>query len=359
MKIDPFRLERWLLEKAEIDLGGGGVANLQLREVVPQFSGETQLMYGQTCGSDALRGLVAEWYGVEAENVLITSGTSEANLLVNLTLLEPGDEYFTEVPQYEQTTAFVRMLGAKVKPFHLIEEKGWAPDLEEIKLRMNRRTKLVFLDNPNNPTGAVMSQSEIQALCEMAERVGAYVHCDNALRGSEADGKPAATPEFYERGVVTGSISKLGATSPRIGWIVADKEVIERCWVMKDYTTLSHCGIGEGIAERLMANRARYLKRNLAIRQANMETWEEWYKENLDLVTCEEPAAGFTVFPKYRNRLGSTKFSERLLKEEGVLVSPGDQFGVERHLRINIGAKGETLGDGLERIGRFMRRILK
>ncbi len=359
MKIDPFRLERWLLEKAEIDLGGGGVAKLQLREVVPQMSGEIVMKYGRTCGSDALRGLVAEWYGVEPENILITSGTSEANLIVNFALLEQGDEYFTEVPQYEQTTGFARMLGAKVKPYHLIEEKGWAPDLEELKERMNRRTKIVFLDNPNNPTGAVMTQGEMQALCEIAERVGAYVHCDNALRGSEGDGKPAATPEFYERGVVTGSISKLGATSPRIGWIVADKEIIKRCWTMKDYTTLSHCGIGEQIAERLMSNRARYLKRNLSIRVANAATWAAWCKENSDLITCVEPNGGFTVFPRYKNRLGSTKLVERLLKEEGVMVSPGDQFGVERHLRINIGTKGETLDNGLERIGRFMRRILK
>ena len=128
---------------------------------------------------------------------------------------------------------------------------------------------------------------------------------------------------------------------------------------MKDYTTLSHCGIGEGIAEKLLTNRARYLKRNIAIRQTNMGTWAAWYKENSDLVTCSEPLAGFTVFPKYRNRLGSTKFAERLLKEEGVLVGSGDQFGVERHLRINVGNKGETLSNGLERLGRFMRRILK
>ncbi|MGD0802641.1 MAG: aminotransferase class I/II-fold pyridoxal phosphate-dependent enzyme [Candidatus Bathyarchaeia archaeon] len=359
MKIDPFRLERWLLEKADIDLGGGGVAKLQLRDVMPQMSGETMLKYGRTCGSDALRSHVAEWYGVEIENVLITSGTSEANLIVNLALLDQGDEYFTEVPQYEQTTGFARMLGAKVKPFHLIEEKGWAPDLEELKERINRRTKLLFLDNPNNPTGAVMTQEEMQALCEIAERVGAYVHCDNALRGSEIDGKPAATPEFYERGVVTGSISKLGATSPRIGWIVANNEIIDRCWTMKDYTTLSHCGIGEQIAEKLVSNRARYLKRNQSIKEANTKTWATWKESNSDLVTCVEPKGGFTVFPRYKNRLGSTKFTERLLKEEGVMVSPGDQFGVERHLRINIGTKGDTLSNGLERIGRFMHRILK
>lgn len=359
MKIDPFRLERWLLEKAEIDLGGGGVAKLQLRDVVPQVPPDTLMRYGRTCGSDVLRKHVADWYNVDPENVLITSGTSEANLLVNLTLLESGVEYFTEAPHYEQTNGLARMLGVKIKLFHLIEEKGWTPDLDELKEKMTRRTKMIFLDNPNNPTGAIMTQEDMRAICEIAESAGAYVHCDNALRGSEADGKPAPTPDFYEKGIITGSISKLGATSPRIGWIVADNEIIERCWEMKDYTTLSHCGIGEQIAEKLLANKTRYIKRNLTIRKTNMETWLTWQKENPDLVNCIEPGGGFTVFPKYRNRLGSSKFAERLLKEEGVLVSPGDKFGVERHLRINIGTNGNTLSQGLDRLALFMKRVAK
>jgi len=359
LKVDPFRLERWLQEKAEIDLGGGGVAKLPLREVVPQLPSDTAMRYGRTCGSDNLRGLVADWYKVETENVLITSGTSEANLLVNLSMVESGAEYFTEVPQYEQTSGFVRMLGAKVKPFHLDETDGWEPDLSDLKSKLSRRTKMIFLDNPNNPTGAVVKPEGMKALCEMAEDVGAYIHCDNALRGSEADGKPAATPEFYEKGIVTGSISKLGATSPRIGWVVADRDIIERCWEMKDYTTLSHCGIGESIAERLLANKARYIKRNIGIRQDNLRSLAEWATEENDLLNWAEPAAGFTIFPKYRCRLGSSKLCERLLKEEGVLLSPGDHFGVEKHLRINIGTKGDTLPLGLERLARFMRRILK
>lgn len=357
MKIDPFRLEHWKKEKCEIDLAGGDILKLQLKEVMPQLPPNINMKYGATNGSETLRAQVADWYRVEPENILITSGTSEANLLVNLTLLQQGDEYFAEEPRYEQTTGLARMLGVKVKLFHLVEEKGWTPDLKELKEKINRHTKMISLDNPNNPTGAVLTQEEMQSLCEMAERVGAYVHCNNALRGSEADGKTAPTPEFYEKGIITGSISQLGATSPRIGWIIADKEIIDRCAVMKDYTTISHCGIGEQIAERLLTYKTRYLKRNQTIRQANISTWDKWCADNPDIVKCSEPPAGFTVFPRYKNRLGSGKFSERLLKEEGVKVSPGVYFGVERHLRINIGTKGETLADGLERIGRFMRRV--
>ena len=317
------------------------------------------MKYGKTCGSDTLRGLIAGWYDVDAENVLVTNGTSEANLIVNLSLVEQGDEYFTEIPQYEQTSGLVRMLGAKVKPYHLIESKNWSPDLEELKTKISRQSKMIFLNNPNNPTGAQMTQSELEAICEMANRVGAYVHCDNALRGSETSGVVAPTPEFYEKGITTGSISKIGATSPRIGWIIANSDLIKRFWVMKDYTTLSHCGIGEQIAEKLLQNRSRFIKRNMGIRQANTEVFKKWMIENNDLVTCVEPIAGYTAFPKYKNRLGSSKFCEKFLKEEKVLLSPGDQFGVEKHLRINIGSKVDDLVVGLERLTRFMRRMLK
>ena len=90
-----------------------------------------------------------------------------------------------------------------------------------------------------------------------------------------------------------------------------------------------------------------------------METWKAWCKENNDLISCVDPKGGFTAFPKYRNRIGSSKFAEKLLKEEKVLVCPGDQFGIEKHLRINLGTKGDTLLQGLERITRFMRRQIK
>jgi len=227
VRIKPFRLERWLLERAEIDLGGGGVAKLRLRDVVPEFNVDQPMRYGRTDGSEELRGLVAEWYGVEAENVLITSGTSEANLILNLTLLERGDRYVTENPQYEQTTRFAEALGCKVSEFQLVEGDQWRPNIEELKERVVKGTRIVFLDNPNNPTGAVLSRAEMKAVAEVAEDAGAWLHCDNALRGSELTGKPALTPyPGYERGVTTGSISKLGATSPRMGWIVGDPALI-------------------------------------------------------------------------------------------------------------------------------------
>jgi len=358
MRIEPFKLERWLLEKAEHDLGGGGVMKLQLKDVTTEFDYNQYMKYGRTDGSESLKRQVADWCDVDPNNILITSGTSEANLLVNLCLIEKGDEYLTEYPQYEQTSGFAKALGAKVGAYHLEEENDWRSNLEELKEKVTRRTRIIFLDNPNNPTGVLLTKDEMRAFCDIAGDVGAYVHCDNALRGSEADGKPASTPfGLYERGIVTGSISKLGATSPRIGWIIAERELIDRCWVMKDYTTLSHSGLGEYLAEIILKNRRSYIERNLAIRRTNTEMMSDWIRENSDLVSWIRPAAGFTAFPRYHRRTGSTEFCKRLLEEERILLSPGDYFGVDKHLRINIGSKREVLAEVLPRLERFIESL--
>ena len=352
MRIKPFRLERWLLRNAELDLGGGGVSKLRLGDVLPSLDPDTLMKYGRTDGSDEIKESLMDWFpGVEPENILITSGTSEANLILNLTVLEHGDHYLTENPQYGQTVGLARAMGVRVDEFQLREEDGWRPDIEEIKEKITPRTRVVFLDNPNNPTGAVLTRDEMKAISEIAEDAGAYLHCDNALRGSELDGEPALTPlGFTERGVVTGSISKLGATSPRIGWVIGDPGLIERCWVMKDYTTLGHSGLGEAIAVAVLEKRGQLMERNLRISRANLETLGGWIEERPDF-DWRQPEAGFTGFPRYTHEIGSEELCLRLLKEKGVLMSPGSFFGKEQHLRINTGSLGGALAEALARLG--------
>ena len=211
MKFDEFGLERWLLRDSEIDLGGGGVTKLALGDLVAGLDLNQKLKYGRTDGSDYLKRLIADWYQVEVEQVLITSGTSEANLIVNLALLNPGDEYVTEVPMYEQTVSVAKAIGCHIIKFHLIDDRNWKPDLDELNKEVSSKTRIVFLDNPNNPTGALLSKAEMNGICEIAQDAGAWVHCDNALRGSELEESPGHVPfPYYEQSVVTGSISKLG-----------------------------------------------------------------------------------------------------------------------------------------------------
>ena len=294
---------------------------------------------------------------MEPGQVLITSGTSEANLLVNLTLLEPGDGYVTEVPMYEQTVGVARALGCRIGEFHLREEEDWRPDLEGLKEAVSSDTSIVFLDNPQNPTGALLTAAELRAICEIAGDAGAWVHCDNALRGSELDGVPGLVPfPDWERSVVTGSVSKLGATSPRIGWVVGPEELLERCWVAKDYTTLGHSGLGEVLAGRILEMRGKLVERNLGYSRASLESLGKWIGDNPHL-SWVEPRAGFTGFLAYDYDIGSVDLCEKLLDEKGVLLSPGAFFGVEGHLRICTGVSVDVLENGLKRVDAFMGRL--
>jgi hypothetical protein len=353
LKFEPFRLERWLLKNADIDLGGGGVIKLKLGQVIDSIDPDHLLKYGNTLGSDSLRIMVADWYGVEPDNVLITSGTSEANLLVNLALLKPRNYYISENPVYEQTKRVAEALSVQTVVFNLLEEDNWKPDIEGLK-NIRHKTTMIFLDNPNNPTGAVLSPKELSSIIEIAEDFDAYLHCDNALRGSELSGKPAPVPyPDYDKGIVTGSISKLGATSPRIGWIVADSSLIERFWVVKDYTTLGHSALGEYIAEKIIRQKEHLIERNLKISNNNLRILDDWIDGRSDFY-WNLPEGGFTGFPGYDLDYSSQELCEKILKEKNLLLSPGDFFGVEKHIRVNIGSTEQYLREGLERIEDFL-----
>jgi aspartate/methionine/tyrosine aminotransferase len=245
-------------------------------------------------------------------------------------------------------------MGVKTEEFQL-KKSSWKPDLEELAEKTNKKTQIIFIDNPNNPTGALLSSKEMKTICEIAEDVNAFVHCDNALRGSELSGKPAETPlPYYEKAIVTGSISKLGATSPRIGWIIADNKTIKACWNTKDYTTLGHSGLGEIIAEKILSKKEQLMERNLAISKRNNNTLKQWVDKNSEKISMIPPQAGFTGFPKYSFDLSSEQLCRDLLREKAILLSPGIYFGKERHLRINIGSSNENLIEGLRRLEDFL-----
>jgi hypothetical protein len=361
MKIEPFGLERWLLKPSEIEIAGGGVTKLKLEDITQQIDYAQLVSYGVTRGARQLREEIAEWFtGVGQENILLTTGTSEANLLLNLHLLSEGGEYVAIFPEYGQTTPVAEALGCLVKRVLLQEDSDWQLDLEDVKRAVTKRTRVIFFDNPNNPTGAVLTRDQIRGICEIAEEVGAYVVCDNALRGSELNELPAATPfENYERGVITGSMSKLGMTGLRIGWIIGDGKLIEDCWKIKDYTTLSHSGFGERLATVAMQreNLHRYIQRNIRISKRNLELLIDWIPENAESISWVPPKAGFTGFPRFQSKLSSVEFCAKFLQEEGVLMSPGEYFGLDKHFRINIGGDESLFKEALKRLAKYLSNL--
>jgi len=364
MILEDFQLERWLpTHHAEFNLAGALNHPLKLADVVGKLDLEMEMIYGNTQGSAELRRLISRLFaGVNEEMVLVTTGTAEANFILMNNLIREGDEFILFPPAYLQNVGVVKAIGAEVKYCYLKEDKQYKPDIDDLVSLVSDRTRAIHITNPNNPTGSKFSRKELEAICNIADKVGAYVIADEALRGLEIDGIPITSPvEIYERGVATGSLSKLGLSGIRIGWIVGNNKVIEKCWGFKDYTTLSHSGLSEFLAMEALKeeNVKKFQFRAQTIIKDHLKIIETWIEKHRHHISWVKPVAGNTAFPKYELDIDSVSFCKDLLEKESVLLSPGDYFGSPKHFRIRYGCRKETLMHGLDRFDNYLERAGK
>lgn len=369
MKIEPFQSERLLSiwqNQVEFDFTETGVHPLFLHELVTrdeldEIHQTLQLRYIQTNGTPPLKEAICGLYeGVVPDNILVTNGSAEANFITLWRLLEPGDEVAVMLPNYMQAPGFARSFGAVTRPFFLRQDRGWALDIDELNAAVTTKTKLIYVCHPNNPTGAVLTATEMHAIAAAAERVGAWILSDEVYRGAELDGTVA--PSFwgsYDKLIVVGGLSK-AYTLPglRIGWLIAPPKVASESWGYHDYTTITTNALSECLARLAMrpASRERILQRNRAISSKNLGALTDWLARRPTLFDFVPPRIGGVAFVGYRLPINSTKLVMKLLKEQSVLVVPGDAFGVDYHLRIGYGHP--RLAEGLERIDTTLQSLL-
>ncbi|MCX6584467.1 MAG: aminotransferase class I/II-fold pyridoxal phosphate-dependent enzyme [Candidatus Aminicenantes bacterium] len=371
MKIDVFELERiqsMYENKVEYNLSDTGVHPYTLKELfnneeIAELAGQ-RLGYGHTNGDPGLREAIARLYpGADAANVLVTNGSAEANFIALWSLLEPGDELVLMQPNYMQIWGLARSFGAQVKTFHLMEEMDWGPSLEQLKEQITPRTKMIAVCNPNNPTGAVLSDLEMRWLFKLAEQVGAWIYADEIYRGAELDGKE--TPSFYgysdyKKVIVNGGLSKAyGLPGIRIGWLAGPFDIIARAWACHDYTTISAGIVGQWVARRALqpGMREKILNRGREMLKENLNVLQQWTDRHNGLFRFVPPRAGAMAFIKHNLPMKSREFATRLRVEMGVFVIDGDCFGMDGYLRIGFGSEKEYLKAGLARIDEFLQSI--
>ncbi|OFW63515.1 MAG: hypothetical protein A2Y74_00930 [Actinobacteria bacterium RBG_13_63_9] len=362
MRFEPFALERWLpiASSAEISMAGANSVPLQYRDLIDSLDLTAEILYRSTRGSLKLREEIAAQYPgrkVNADEILVTTGTAEANFLLLSRLLEPGDDFVLVVPTYLQSVGIAQAMGAAVRTVGLDEKEGWMLPLDELEAAISPKTKAIMITNPNNPTGSMFDPAMLKAICGLADRVGAYVIGDEALRGLEAEGTMSPSPtELYERGFSTGSLSKIGLGGIRVGWIVGPQAIIEHCWAHKDYTTLAHSGLGEVLAELALEpqNIERFRERARGFVRENSAIVIEWIGRHAEAFSCVRPVAGGSAFPALRLPLDAVTFCQRALERVSVSLSPGDYFAGPDHLRIRFGTRRDVLLEGLRRLDEFL-----
>ncbi|MDA2924943.1 aminotransferase class I/II-fold pyridoxal phosphate-dependent enzyme [Acidobacteria bacterium AH-259-L09] len=366
MRIEVFELEReqstWE-NLVKYNLAESGVQPMRVGDLLPDDLREECLGYPQTNGSVKLRKRISTLYpGGDVDQVMVTNGTAEANYVSVWNLVEPQDEVVMMLPNYMQIWGIARSLGAEVKPWSLQQVDGrWAPDLEELEGLISDRTRLIALCNPNNPTGAVLTQDEMGAICKLASRVGAWILSDEVYQGAELSGQ--TTPSFYgryDRLLVNCGLSKAyGLPGLRIGWTVGPPEKIAQLWSYKDYTT-----IGPGIlSDRLAcaalepARRQKILERTREIIRSQLPIIQDWAKQHGELFSMIPPRAGAIVYLKYDLAVNSSVLCRRVRDEKSVLIVPGDHFGMDHFVRIGYGGEPDILQKGLSLFSEVLESV--
>ena len=373
MTFKPFELEQLLSDweqTVEFNFAESGVHPVMLKEVLnfanvdfEQFI-EIPLNYPEVNGDVQLRERVSALYeGASPDNVLVTVGASEANYILANTLLESGDEVAVMRPTYMQLSGAAANLGANVRSFSLDGTKDWALDLDELKDAVTPKTKVIAVVNPNNPTGKILSDIEMNAIITIAEKVGAWLITDEVYSGSERDIDQPAISFYgkYDKVIVVNGLSKAyGLPGLRIGWVVAPSFITKELWKRHEFTTISSSMLGNRLGEMALRPnvRKKLLTRAQKLAGEGFATLQYFLDEHPDVFSVVPPMASALSFVRYKLPINSTELVHKIRKEKSVLIVPGNCFDLDHHLRISSALPKEYLKEGLGRMNEVVRELL-
>jgi len=379
VKIEEFRLERWMSHwetRVRYDIAESGILPMSVDDLLgllPEGARAatletllaTRLGYSEARGTQALREAIAATYEETGpDNILVTTGAIEANYLLFHTLLEPGDNVITIDPAYQQVQSVPAALGADVAFWTVrTDDGGFRFDLEDFERLVTGRTKLIAINTPHNPTGAILGPDEVRHIAEVAASVGAMVVSDEAYRWLDLpSGEPLAPParDLGDHAISVGTFSKpFGLPGLRIGWIAGPEEVVARCWALRDYITLSPGKLNDALALLALDHRDAVVARTRRIVAANLVTADAWFAEHADLATWTRPRAGLLALMRYAAEMPSWELADRLAADHSVMLAPGSAFGAgfEGYLRIGVGQDPEIFAEGLRRTAACLRRL--
>lgn len=375
MKIKPFAVEEWMNENemhAVFNIAETCVDSLSLDALLSVCSINKsvfldtlctpRLTYGDIEGAPALKAGISSLYlTINPDEVLTTHGAIGANHHVFYSLIEPGDRVISVIPTYQQLYSIPEAYHADVKLLHLLPENHYLPDLDELRRLALPGTKMICINNPNNPTGAIMSTSLLKEIVSIAEESGAYILCDEVYRHlDQSDVWPESIADLYEKGISTGSMSKAFALAGlRLGWIATHDKTAKHLFAShRDYNLIS-CGIlDETIAAVALKHSDKLLQRNKDIVRTNLAILDQWIKNEPHL-SYQKPQAGTTALVTYDFDISSYEFCSRLLKETGAFVTPGDCFEQSHSMRIGYACNQAALKNGLAAIHSFIQKLEK
>ncbi|KAI0380350.1 PLP-dependent transferase [Hypomontagnella monticulosa] len=347
------------------------------------------LTYGAIRGSDELRQNIASTYNEEKstamtttpilspEDIIVTQGAISANHLVFYSLVGPGDHVICVFPTYQQLYSIPESLGAEVSLWKLRPENGYIPKVQELEGVIKGNTKMIVINNPNNPTGATTPKETLADIIDLARKHNIIVFLDEVYRPLFHSIEPNQVPPSaismgYDKVVVTSSMSKAWALAGiRVGWVASrDPSIISAVASARDYTTISVSQLDDQVARYALSGAVRpaLLARNLALAKTNLDLLDQFVQEHAIVCSWVKPSAGTTAFMQFRNRNGvpvdDEAFCKDVLDKTKVMFLPGSRcFGhgqglFDGFVRIGYVNETEILRQALEELGAYITEHL-
>jgi aspartate/methionine/tyrosine aminotransferase len=353
------------------DIGESGIAPMSMAELIAFEPEEKRaaltasllnlpLGYSEARGTETLRAALAATYRTATpDEVLVTTGAIEANFLLASVLISPGDHVVAVYPAYQQLYSVPRGLGADVSLWHVSAgDDGYRFDIEELERLVTPKTRVIIVNTPHNPTGAVLSAEDLLRVYALADAAGAYLIVDEAYRWLDIPGGITLAPparDLGPRAISVGTLSKpFGLPGLRLGWLVAPPEVAAACWAHRDYISLSPGKLSDALAVLALRHVDAVRARNHAIIAENLRVADRWFADHADLVSWTPPRAGLLALMRYSADIPSLQLSNLLAEQYGVLLVPGSAFGYEGHLRLGVGQTPSIFAEGLRRVARCL-----
>lgn len=318
------------------------------------------LGYTESPGHPQLRQEIARLYdAVKADGILTFAGAEEGIYCAMRVLIEPGDHVIVIDPCYQSLATLPGAFGAEVKAIQLKFENQWHLDLEDVKKAFRANTKLIILNYPHNPTGAVLDKKVLDGLIQLARKSGAYIFCDEVYRYMEVDEtqRMPSIADAYERGISLNVMTKsFGLAGLRIGWLATQEaHFLRKVGSYKLYTSICNSAPSEILAIMGLRAKDQILKRNREIMLQNLKILDEFMQRNHKYLSWARPQSGTMAVLKLLLPLSIETFAEDLVRTEGVLIMPGSVFDLPGNFfRIGFGKK--NMASILERFESYLRK---
>ncbi|MFH2115731.1 MAG: pyridoxal phosphate-dependent aminotransferase, partial [Spirochaetota bacterium] len=337
---------------------------------------DLRLGYTETRGAPSLREAIAAQYpglgsyglggaGLGADGVLVHAGAEEGILNLCLAILQPDDRVVVNWPCYQSLAEIPSALGCEVVPWHLREVPAqggglrWTLDPGELPDLSGGRAKLIVLNMPHNPTGALLTRQEFEAVVSYARKTGAVLLVDEVYRRLERDPSRMlpSVCEAYENGVALDVMSKhSGLAGLRIGWLASGRaDILDAVAQIKDYNSICSSGPSEVLAEVAIRNLDRIVARNRDIVEHNLLLLDRFFEERPDFATWTPPEGSSVAFPRLADGSDAELLAEALVAEAGVLLLPGKYYQADP-ARFRIGFGRANMPEALGKLATWLDR---